>query len=169
MGYRLQNLSDEKTHLSPLAYTSALLLAKYIAITGSEQYWDFFAVTPYRSHLSLIVCDSINFPYRDEQVECSGNRLYQSYDGTLDAIFKDFSGNQSRAYRFAEHLLGLDEQTIYLQFLHFQAKQADPSISKDLYLIEEKRLLGPNEKEQPQVNQLVSAISIPLFYQDSCF
>ena len=130
-------------------------MAHYIALTGSEQYWDFFAPAPYVDHQSLIVCDAIRFPNTNRHAECTGNILYQSYDGDLSQIFRKFSGNRSRSYRFAEQFIALNNETVYEQFLRFWDKQNAYSATDYLYLIAQYRPIKPAKGGPRQTNKLI--------------
>lgn len=157
LGFRLhtENLGVQ----SPTSAKTLPWLSGYIAITGSEQYWDFFTDTTYDSYLSLIVCDAIRFPYASQQVTCNGKILYQSHDHSVQKIITEFSGNRSRSYRFAEQLVALDDELLYERFLRYWSSRYDAPKTDSLYLIAQYFPLQPSYNQKPS-NKLLWAIDL---------
>lgn len=155
---RLHALTSQAEQSGFLNSKAFNLLAIYIAVSGNEQYWDFFADSPYNEHLSLIVCDRIVFPGPGEHVECSGNIIYQSYDGKLNQILKGYDGNRNRAYRFVEHLVALNDDRLYQQFLIFWHERMEHTASDTLYLIVQFSSVLQLHEQMRQDNQLFAAI-----------
>lgn len=126
------NLTGQRSHLLPK--NSLNFLSKYIDFTGSEQYWDLFANDLYNNYQAIMVCDTITFPLSNQHVECIGNILYKSYEGSLDSINLN-RGNLSRSYRFAEQFIATNNEEAYESFLRSFEKQTPNSTTPYLYLI----------------------------------
>ena len=147
-GERLHKLSNQPLNI----------IASYVAYTGTEQYWDLFASEPYDDYQAIIVCDTIQFPKTNQDVECAGKVLYKSYDGDLAAAFKQTRGNQSRSYRFAEQFSALNNETAYESFLRYWDKHTPTSTTQFLYLIAQYQPVEVNETDAKVSNQLIWAI-----------
>lgn len=155
MGLRIHTLPEYSQATDKNQAT--ILLASYISLTGSEQYWDFFAPAPYTDYQSLLVCDAIHFS-NNQQVDCTGNILYQSYDGNLKQIFRDFGGNRSRSYRFTEQFIALDNTAVYEQFLRYWHEQSKLPKTDFLYLISQNHVIKPTKDQPKKVNKILWVI-----------
>jgi hypothetical protein len=94
------------------------LLNGYVDVTGSQQYWDFFAPHSTRFHQYLSVCDSvIAYPGQGE-IMCKGQPLFSNLDNDFEN-FKWFGSDRSRLYRLTENLVNLEEPLLLEAFTQY--------------------------------------------------
>lgn len=154
LGMRL-NAIEDNVHYEQLPPVLISILANYVAITGSEQYWDFFAPAAYNDYLALIVCDQIRV--MNDHIECTGNVLYQSYDGDWRQVFKKFDGQRSRSYRFVEQLIKQDDADLQERFLRYWSDHSPNTDSENIYLIGQTIGRSPQGGKVVYRNRLLSA------------
>jgi hypothetical protein len=123
------------------------LLTNYIDVTGSQQYWDFFAPHSPRFHQYLSVCDGIITDSEQEKISCKDKPLFSNFDENSNA-FKRFGSDTSRLYRLTENLVNLDDPHLLARFAqHYQAPQTTNSPSTQLVLHQFE--LHPELKDLP--------------------
>lgn len=94
------------------------LLQIYIDVTGSQQYWDFFAPQSPKFHQYLSVCDSIISYPEQGKIACKSKPWFGNLDD--DAIeFKRFGSDRSRLYRLTENLANLEEPLLFEAFVQY--------------------------------------------------
>jgi hypothetical protein len=94
------------------------LLTNYIDVTGSQQYWDFFAPHSPRFHQYLSVCDGIIADSEQEKISCKGKPLFSNLDKNIKG-FKRFGSDRSRLYRLTENLVNLEEPLFLQKFTQY--------------------------------------------------
>jgi hypothetical protein len=98
------------------------LLEHYVDMTGSQQYWDFFAPHSPKSHQYLSVCDAIvTYPEQGE-IACKGKPLFSNLNDDF-ATFKQFGSYRSRLYRLTENLANLEEPLLLDAFTKYYRNQ----------------------------------------------
>jgi hypothetical protein len=90
----------------------------YIDVTGSQQYWDFFAPKSPLFHQYLSVCHSINAYPEQGKLACKGKALFSNLHGD-SSEFKHFGPDNSRLYRLTENLTRLEEPRLLEAFTHY--------------------------------------------------
>jgi hypothetical protein len=106
----------------------AVLLNGYIDVTGSQQYWDFFAPHSPRFHQYLSVCNAITAYPKQEKISCKGKPLFSNLDEN-SLLFNRFDSDRSRLYRLTENLVTLGEPLLLKRFTqyyqsHYREKDA---------------------------------------------
>ncbi|NOT13408.1 MAG: hypothetical protein HOP23_16535 [Methylococcaceae bacterium] len=125
------------------AYT---LLRNYIDVTGSQQYWDFFAPQIPIVHQYLSVCNSIMTYPQQEQIACQGQALFSNLQPDF-AMFRRFGSDRSRLYRLTENLIHLDDPLLLETFTnYYRARQQ----RKAAQLIQHRFELHPELKDLPK-------------------
>ncbi|MSS76189.1 MAG: hypothetical protein EXR90_04800 [Methyloglobulus sp.] len=110
------------------------VLTDYIDVTGSQQYWDFFAPHSPKVHQYLSVCDGIIADPEQEKISCKSKPLFSNLDDNGNA-FKHFGSDRSRLYRLTENLVNLDDPHLLARFAqYYQAHQSTNSPSTQLVL-----------------------------------
>lgn len=94
------------------------LLSGYIDVTGSQQYWDFFAPHSPRFHQYLSVCDGIITHPEQERISCKGKPLFSNLDEDLN-VFNHFGSDRSRLYRLTENLINLKDPLLSRRFARY--------------------------------------------------
>lgn len=83
----------------------------YIDLTGSQQYWDFFAPHSPRYHQYLSVCGAIETDPASGKISCKGQAGFSNLDAGLDDgthLYRVFGSGRSRHYRLTENLAKLE-------------------------------------------------------------
>ena len=93
-------------------------LQKYIDVTGSQQYWDFFAPQSPKFHQYLSVCDSIIAYPAQGKIACKGQALFSNLNDDFET-FKRFGSDRSRWYRLTENLVNLEEPQLQEAFTQY--------------------------------------------------
>lgn len=99
-----------------------VLLSAYINLTGSQQYWDFFAPTAPKFHQYFSICHDIVRNSLQGNISCSSRPLFTN----LDLEFKGFNlliANDSRHYRLTENLFALNDPKLLQAFTRYYAPQ----------------------------------------------
>jgi len=94
----------------------------YIDVTGSQQYWDFFAPKSPLFHQYLSVCESIRSDPEEGKIACEGKALFSNLYGN-STKFKPFGSDTSRIYRLTENLASLEEPILWEAFAHYYQTQ----------------------------------------------
>lgn len=94
------------------------LLQGYIDVTGSQQYWDFFAPQSPRFHQYLSVCNGISTYPEQERISCEGKPLFSNLEENIKG-FKHFGNDRSRLYRLSENLINLEEPLLLQKFTQY--------------------------------------------------
>ena len=90
----------------------------YINVTGSQQYWDFFAPQSPKFHQYLYVCDSIIAYPAQGKIACKGQALFSNLNDDFET-FQCFGSDRSRLYRLTENLVNLEEPQLQEAFTHY--------------------------------------------------
>ena len=93
-------------------------LQSYIDMTGSQQYWDFFAPLSPKFHQYLSVCDSIIAYPAQGKIACKGQALFSNLNNDFET-FKRFGSDRSRWYRLTENLVNLEEPLLLEAFTQY--------------------------------------------------
>lgn len=98
------------------------LLELYVDLTGSQQYWDFFAPQSPRYHQYLSVCRQTQMTPELGKITCQGDVLFSNFDNPLNAgalPFRFFGSGRSRHYRLTENLAKLQDTDLLTRFTAF--------------------------------------------------
>ena len=90
----------------------------YIDVTGSQQYWDFFAPQSPKFHQYLSVCDSIAAYPEQGKIACKGQTLFTNLGDDFE-VFKRFGSHRSRLYRLTENLANLEDPRLLETFTQY--------------------------------------------------
>ena len=90
----------------------------YINVTGSQQYWDFFAPQSPKFHQYLSVCDSIIAYPAQGKIACKGQALFSNLNDDFET-FQCFGSDRSRLYRLTENLANLEEPLLLEAFTQY--------------------------------------------------
>lgn len=117
---REDSVTSKFTKWTMLADTPAIasLFNQYIDLTGSQQYWDFFAPHSTQSHQYLSVCASISAESKSEKIICKEQPLFTNLTEDFDS-FKVFGSDRSRWYRLTENLIKLDHTGLLQAFTRY--------------------------------------------------
>ncbi|MEQ1485774.1 hypothetical protein [Methyloglobulus sp.] len=126
------------------------LLNGYVDVTGSQQYWDFFAPQSPRFHQYLSVCDGIiNYP-EQERISCKGKPLFSNLDENIKG-FRSFGSDRSRLYRLSENLINLEEPLLLQKFTQYYQTQHRKKITENVpaQLVKHQFELYPELRDLP--------------------
>lgn len=116
----------------------------YINLTGSQQYWDFFAPNSPRFHQYLSLCPAIAAYPEQGNISCQGKPWFSSLPDDA-AKFRLFGSDRSRLYRLTENLINLDDSGLLTAFAKYyrsrKLKKADSNVPA--YLIAHQFELHP--------------------------
>jgi hypothetical protein len=124
---------------------------KYIDLTGSQQYWDFFAPKSPLFHQYVSVCESIRPDPEQGKIACEGKVLFSNLYGN-STKFKHFGSDTSRFYRLTENLASLEEPILWEAFAHYyQTHQKTPfAINGTTQLVLHQFELNPGLNDLPK-------------------
>ncbi len=91
------------------------LLQRYIDVSGSQQYWDFFAPHSPKYHQYLSVCTTVISHPEDETIECKGKPAFTNLADNFSR-FEHFGSDRSRLYRLTENLAKLEDNQLLHSF-----------------------------------------------------
>jgi hypothetical protein len=121
------------------------ILQRYIDVTGSQQYWDFFAPQSPKYHQYLSVCD-VMISYPDEgKIACKDKPLFSNLDDDF-TNFKLFGSYRSRLYRLTENMANLEEPLLLAAFTKYYQNQRASA-----HLVLHQFELHPKLEELPKV------------------
>jgi hypothetical protein len=143
------------------------LLQKYIDLTGSQQYWDFFAPHSPKFHQYLSVCHSVVADPQQGKITCKDKPLFSNLDDNLDknsAMFKVFGSDRSRLYRLTENLANLDDPELLKAFAsYFQSHQLGKvNVSQPAQLVLHRFELHPELKDLPKAGYRMDKVLLAL-------
>lgn len=125
-----------------------LLLNHYINLTGSQQYWDFFAPATPKFHQYLSICyDTVNNP-RQGNISCTSPALFTN----LNLEFKSvslFNVTDSRLYRLTENLATLNDPQLFQAFTRYYQNQNITHQGSSPVLVLHLFELAPGFKDLP--------------------
>jgi hypothetical protein len=123
------------------------LLTAYVNLTGSQQYWDFFAPRSSRFHQYISVCDSIETLSGPETINCPNKPMFSNLPVDFSG-FKGIGSRESRNYRLTENLIALNDPILLKAFADYylQSQQNKPQPSAKIYLIAHQFELFPELK-----------------------
>lgn len=126
------------------------LLNHYIDITGSQQYWDFFAPASPKTHQYFSVCTAINQRPVQGEIRCVGQPL-----------LSNFYSADSRWYRLTENLTGLNNPELLQAFTqHYQTQNATGTSNKPAWLILHQFELAPRLKGLAQAGYRMDSVLV---------
>lgn len=91
------------------------VLQKYIDLTGSHQYWDFFAPHSPKYHQYLSVCASVAISPESGVISCIDEPTFSN----LDTGFDYKGSGRSRLFRLTENLIKLENPGLLKAFTQF--------------------------------------------------
>ena len=138
------------------------LLQYYIDVTGSQQYWDFFAPHSPKFHQYLAVCGPIiNYPEQGK-ITCKSKPLFSNLDDGLDNVsdaFKPFGSGRSRLYRLTENLVNLEQPSLLETFTqYYRTHQRNMDDRAPVQLVLHQFELHPELKDLPKAGYRMDKI-----------
>ncbi len=126
-------------------------LSQYINVTGSQQYWDFFAPHSPKFHQYLSVCNDVIIHPDKENIACIGKPRFSNLDTDFD-VFKIFGSGRSRYYRLTENLVNLNYSQLLRHFTDYYGNQSRQEFTKtkSTYLVMNQFELHPNLPDLPK-------------------
>ena len=126
-------------------------LQNYIDVTGSQQYWDFFAPQSPTFHQYLSVCNSIISYPEQGKIACKGQALFSNLKNDFET-FKRFGSDRSRWYRLTENLVNLEEPSLQEAFTQYYRTQQRSNVaySAPVQLVLHQFELHPGLKDLPK-------------------
>ncbi len=127
----------------------------YINLTGSQQYWDFFAPQNPRYHQYLSVCDSIETDQAHGKITCKGRPGFSNLDSDLEdepGAFKLFGSDRSRLYRLTENLAKLEDPGLLKAFTKYYRsnRPSNNNVEQSAYLVLHLFELHPELNDLPK-------------------
>ena len=134
------------------------LLTYYIDITGSQQYWGFFAPQSPKFHQYLSVCNNLYTDNKSGEISCKGPILFSNLKDNFET-FSIFS-NSSRYYRLTETLINLNDPELLQAFTqYYQTHQSnDFSNNYSAQLLVHQFELYPDLKDIPKAGYRIDKI-----------
>lgn len=128
---------------------------RYIDVTGSQQYWDFFAPHSPRYHQYLSICQSVLADPEQGRISCTEKPLFTNLDDSVEnsvAMFKAFGSDRSRLYRLTETLVKLEDTDLQVALTRFyQRRRLDKEEGvKTAHLVLHQFELHPELKDLPK-------------------
>ena len=105
---------------------SSAVLQKYIDLTGSQQYWDFFAPHSPKYHQYLSVCGAIIADPDQGAIHCKTKPLFSN----LNTHYELFGSHRSRLYRLTENLSKLEDPLLLAGFAQYYQHHAANTADK---------------------------------------
>jgi hypothetical protein len=126
-------------------------LQSYIDVTGSQQYWDFFAPESPKYHHYLSVCDSIVAYPEQGKIACKGQALFSNLNDDFET-FKPFGSDRSRWYRLTENLVNLENPLLMETFAQYYRthQRSNVAESTPVQLVLHQFELHPVLKDLPK-------------------
>ena len=115
------------------------LLEHYINLTGSQQYWDFFAPQSPRYHQYLSICTRTQTDPESGKITCSNKPLFSNLDNRLNneaGYFELFGSGRSRYYRLTENLVKLQDQDLLKRFTAYHRAYSPAAMKDETYPIQ---------------------------------
>jgi hypothetical protein len=130
-------------------------LRHYIDLTGSQQYWDFFAPDSPRYHQYLSVCNSIETDQALGKINCTGQPGFSNLDARLEDksdAFRLFGSDQSRHYRLTENLIKLEDSKLLAAFTRYYGAYSPNKrqVNNSTYLVLHLFELHPELNDLPK-------------------
>ena len=97
------------------------LLHFYVDLTGSQQYWDFFAPHSPKYHQYLSVCGSVASYPNLGKIVCKGEPYFSNL--VKPDSFSVFGSDRSRLYRLTENLAKLEDPNLLFTFAQYYRMQ----------------------------------------------
>ena len=126
-------------------------LQNYIDVTGSQQYWDFFAPQSPKYHQYLSVCDSTVAYPEQGKITCKGQALFTNLNDDFES-FKPFGSGHSRWYRLTENLTNLEDTQLLEAFTQYYRihQRANVAHTTPVQLVLHQFELHPGLKDLPK-------------------
>ena len=134
-------------------------LKQYIDITGSQQYWDFFAPQSPIFHQYLSICNSlIAYPEQGKTV-CKGQALFSNLNDDFET-FHTLGSGRSRLYRLTENVVNLKEPQLREAFTSYYRTHQGHYIvdSTPVQLVLHQFELHPELKDLPNAGYRVDTV-----------
>ena len=128
----------------------SILLTRYIDITASQQYWDFFAPQSPKFHQYLSVCNDLFTNIQATEINCKGATLFSNLKDNINS-FSIFS-DTSRYYRLTETLINLNDPALLEAFSNYYASHHTHNLPNNnhIQLLAHQFELYPDLKELPK-------------------
>jgi len=98
------------------------LFSFYINLTGTQQYWDFFAPSIPKFHQYLSICSGVIKISQQGKIICKTPALFSHFNNEFDSV--NLVGiAESRHYRLTENLAALDNPELFAALSHYYQKQ----------------------------------------------
>lgn len=94
------------------------LLQRYIDVSASQQYWDFFAPHSPKYHQYFSVCNAVITYAEQEIIECKGKPLLTNLEDNF-IRFEHFGSDRSRLYRLTENLTNIEDKQLLDAFTRY--------------------------------------------------
>jgi hypothetical protein len=143
------------------------MLKKYIDVTGSQQYWDFFAPHSPKYHQYLSVCGSVINDPEQGKIICKDKPLFSNLEDDFNkntVNFRVFGSDRSRLYRLTENLVNLEDPNLLKAFVsYYQSRQQDEvGFSQPAQLVLHQFELHPELKDLPKVGYRMDKVLLEL-------
>jgi hypothetical protein len=134
-------------------------LQRYIDVTGSQQYWDFFAPQSPKFHQYLSVCDSIMAYPEQGKIACKGQALFSNLSDDFET-FNCFGSDRSRWYRLTENLVNLENPLLLETFAHYYRTHQRSTVAENtpVQLVLHQFELHPVLKDLPRAGYRMDSL-----------
>ena len=134
-------------------------LKQYIDITGSQQYWDFFAPQSPIFHQYLSICNSIIAYPEQGKIVCKGQALFSNLNNNF-ATFHTLGSGRSRLYRLTENLVNLKEPQLRKAFTFYYRTHQGSYVtdSTPLQLVLHQFELHPDLNDLPKTGYRMDTV-----------
>ena len=134
------------------------LLETYIDLTGSQQYWDFFAPQSPQTHQYLSVCSGLLKQNEDGTIVCRNKPLFTNLPED-PGEFDSFGSGRSRYYRLTENLINRNDTRLLRRFAakYYQAGQENNTA-----LLAHRFELHPELNDLPKEGYRVDTVLLSL-------
>ena len=143
------------------------IISAYVDLTGSQQYWDFFAPYSPKYHQYLSVCGSIVVDVTLGKITCQEQPLFSNLDTNLDegfGHFRMFGSDRSRIYRLTENLVKLEDAALLEAFARYYGSyQKHPkAVGKTVNLVLHLFELHPELTDLPKAGYRMDKVLVAL-------
>jgi hypothetical protein len=143
------------------------MLEKYIDMTGSQQYWDFFAPHSPKYHQYLSVCGSVINDPEQGKITCKDKPLFTNLDDGFNknaVNFRVFGSDRSRLYRLTENLVNLEDPNLLKALVsYYQSHQYKAvNVGEPTQLVLHQFELHPELKDLPKAGYRMDKVLLAL-------
>lgn len=144
-----------------------VILESYIDVTGSQQYWDFFAPHSPKYHQYLSVCGSVINDPELGKIMCKDKLSFSNLDDELNpnvVKFKVFGGDSSRIYRLTENLANLEDASLLKPFMQYYLRQQHNKLANNtpVYLVLHQFELNSELKDLPKAGYRMDKVLLTI-------